>query len=204
VTQQSRLEWVADAVYLGTVPCMTVLIALVLMFTAVAVFSVVLYNSLVRLRNQVDNGWAQIDVQLKRRADLIPNLVETVKGYAAHESETLEAVIAARNAGLSAHTPAEATAAEGPIVQALGKLFALQEAYPNLKADVNFRQLQEELTATEDRVAYARQFYNDSVMRYHVKIETFPSVIVAKLGSFNRRELFEAPPEARNAPTVSF
>jgi LemA protein len=180
------------------------IILVLLIVSVLAIGFVAVYNSLVRLRNQVDNGWAQIEVQLKRRADLIPNLVETVRAYAAHESETLEAVIAARNDGLSAQTPAEAAAADGPIVQALGKLFALSEAYPDLKADASFRQLQQELTATEDRVAYSRQFYNDSVTRYHNKIDTFPGVVVAKAGSFTHRELFDAPPEAREVPRVQF
>lgn len=162
------------------------------------------YNGIVRLRNQVDNGWSQIDVQIKRRADLIPNLVETVKGYAAHESGTFEAVVAARNASIQANTPAEAAAAEGPINAALGKLFALAEAYPDLKADANFRQLQSEITATEDRIAYARQFYNDSVTRYHNRIDTFPGVVVAKMGNFPHRELFEADDIDRAVPKVQF
>jgi LemA protein len=162
------------------------------------------YNGIVRARNQVDNGWSQIDVQLKRRADLIPNLVETVKGYAAHEAGTLEAVIAARSASVSANTPAEAAAAEGPITEALGRLFALQEAYPNLKADVNFQQLQQEITSTEDRIAYARQFYNDSVLGYHNKIDTFPGVLVAKMGNFPHREFFDAPPADEAVPKVQF
>lgn len=162
------------------------------------------YNGIVRLRNQVDNGWSQIDVQIKRRADLIPNLVETVKGYAAHESGTFEAVVAARNASIQATSPAEAAAAEGPINAALGKLFALAEAYPDLKADANFRQLQSEITATEDRIAYARQFYNDSVTRFHNKIDTFPGVIVAKFGNFPHRELFEADDIDRAVPKVQF
>ena len=162
------------------------------------------YNAIVRLRNQVDNGWSQIDVQIKRRADLIPNLVETVKGYAAHESGTFEAVVTARNASIQATSPAEAAAAEGPINAALGKLFALAEAYPDLKADANFRQLQSEITATEDRIAYARQFYNDSVTRYHNRIDTFPGVVVAKLGTFSHRELFEADDIDRPVPKVQF
>jgi len=162
------------------------------------------YNGIVRQRNQVDNGWAQIEVQLKRRADLIPNLVETVKGYAAHESGTLEAVVKARQVSVAANGPAEAAAAEGPITQALGRLFALSEAYPDLKADANFRQLQEEITSTEDRVSYARQFYNDSVTSYHNRIDTFPGVMVAKLGTFPHRELFEAAPSDRDVPKVQF
>lgn len=162
------------------------------------------YNSLVQRRNQVKNAWAQIDVQLKRRIELIPNLVETVKGYAAHESGTFEAVVAARNASVAANTPSEAAAAEAPMVAALGKIFALAEAYPDLKADANFRQLQSEITATEDRIAYARQFYNDSVTRYHNKIDTFPGVAVSKIGSFPHRELFEADEADRAVPKVEF
>ncbi len=180
-----------------------VIVAIVVIVVLIAIV-VGSYNGIVRLRNQVDNGWSQIDVQIKRRADLIPNLVETVKGYAAHESGTFEAVTQARNASLSAASPAAAAAAEGPIEAALGKLFALAEAYPDLKADQNFRQLQTEITATEDRIAYARQFYNDSVTRYHNKIETFPGVVVAKFGTFPRRELFEADDVDRAVPKVQF
>jgi LemA protein len=181
------------------------LIVIVILVVVVLVVAVIAsYNGLVRLRNQVDNGWSQIEVQLKRRADLIPNLVETVKGYAAHESQTLEAVVDARNAGLSASSPAASAAAEGPITEALGRLFALSESYPELKADANFRQLQAELTATEDRVAYARQFYNDSVTRFHNKIDAFPGVLVAKPFGFTHRELFDAPAEAHEAPRVQF
>jgi LemA protein len=180
------------------------LIIVVVVVVLIVGFVWLSYNGIVRARNQVDNGWSQIDVQLKRRADLIPNLVETVKGYAAHESSTLEAVIAARSQSVQAHTPAEAAAAEGPITEALGRLFALQEAYPNLKADVSFQQLQQEITSTEDRIAYARQFYNDSVMGYHNKIDTFPGVLVAKLGNFPHRELFDAPPADEAVPRVQF
>lgn len=175
---------------------------------AVAVLIIVLvwfdFNRIIRARNQVDNGWSQIDVQIKRRADLIPNLVETVKAYAGHERGTLEAVIAARNASVSANTPAKAAEAEGPIVAALGRLFALQEAYPNLKADQNFQQLQQEVTSTEDRIAFARQFYNDSVLAFHNKIDTFPGVLVAMIGDFPHRELFEAADGERVVPSVRF
>jgi LemA protein len=182
-----------------------VAVIVVIAVIALLVFAVVgAYNGIVRQRNQVDNGWAQIEVQLKRRADLIPNLVETVKGYAAHERGTLEAVVQARQASVAANGPAEAAAAEGPITQALGRLFALSEAYPDLKADANFRQLQEEITSTEDRVSYARQFYNDSVTSYHNRIDTFPGVIVAKFGTFPHRELFEAAPSDRDVPKVQF
>jgi LemA protein len=180
------------------------LIIVIVLVVLVVGFVWLAYNGIVKARNQVDNGWSQIDVQIKRRADVIPNLVETVKGYAAHESGTLEAVVAARSASVNANTPAEAAAAEGPITEALGRLFALQEAYPNLKADQNFQQLQQEITSTEDRIAYARQFYNDSVMGYHNKIDTFPGVLVSKMGNFPHRELFEADEADRPVPRVQF
>jgi len=171
----------------------------------VAIIGVVLYNGLVRSRNQVDNAWSQVDVQLKRRLDLIPNLVETVKGYAAHEQKTFDAVIQARSAAMSAApTPASQATADTAVSGALRQLFALSEAYPDLKANQNFLALQEELSATEGRVAYARQFYNDSVLGYHNKLDTFPTLIVAKFGSFARREFFEAEDGARVAPEVKF
>jgi len=171
----------------------------------VAIIGVVLYNGLVRSRNQVDNAWSQVDVQLKRRLDLIPNLVETVKGYAAHEQKTFDAVIQARSAAMSAApTPASQATADTAVSGALRQLFALSEAYPDLKANQNFLALQEELSATEGRVAYARQFYNDSVLGYHNKLDTFPTLLIAKLGSFARREFFEAEDGARIAPEVTF
>jgi LemA protein len=166
---------------------------------------VVVYNGLVRARNQVENAWSQIDVQLKRRIDLIPNLVETVKGYAAHERETLEAVVAARNGAIAApDTPPAQAEANDVLSGALRQLFALGEAYPDLKANQNFLALQEELTATEGRVAYARQFYNDSVLTYDNKLESFPTVIVAKAFGFEPREYFEAEDRARTVPAVEF
>jgi LemA protein len=169
------------------------------------VLFVVLYNGLVRSRNQVDNAWSQVDVQLKRRLDLIPNLVETVKGYASHEKSTFEAVINARSAAMAAApTPDAQGQADNVLSGALRQLFALSEAYPDLKANQNFLAMQEELTSTESRVAYARQFYNDSVLGYHNKLDTFPTVLVAKMGNFPRREFFEAEDAARNAPTVKF
>ena len=168
------------------------------------IFGVVTYNALVRLRNQVDNAWAQIDVQLTRRADLIPNLVNTVKGYAEHERETLDAVISARSVASGASTPAAAAAAEGPLTAALGRLFAVAEAYPDLKADANFRQLQEELTSTENRIGYARQHYNDTTTRFNTTIQSFPGVLVAKMGDFGERDLFEADEAARAVPDVQF
>lgn len=169
------------------------------------VFVVVLYNGLVRSRNQVDNAWSQVDVQLKRRLDLIPNLVETVKGYASHEKSTFEAVINARSAAMTAApTPGAQGQADNVLSGALRQLFALSEAYPDLKANQNFLAMQEELTSTESRVAYARQFYNDSVLGYHNKLDTFPTVLVAKMGNFPRREFFEAEDAARTAPSVKF
>jgi LemA protein len=171
----------------------------------VAIIGIVLYNGLVRSRNQVDNAWSQVDVQLKRRLDLIPNLVETVKGYATHEQKTFDAVIQARSAAMSAApTPGSQATADNMVSGALRQLFALSEAYPDLKANQNFLALQEELSATEGRVAYARQFYNDSVLGYHNKLDTFPTLVVAKFGSFSRREFFEAEDGARVAPQVKF
>jgi LemA protein len=182
----------------------TILIVIVVAVVLVAVV-VVLYNGLVRSRNTVDNAWSQIDVQLKRRLDLIPNLVETVKGYASHEQRTFDAVISARNSALAAPSqPGPQALADNAVSGALRQLFALSEAYPDLKANQNFLALQEELTATESRVAYARQFYNDSVLSYHNKLDTFPTLLVAKLGSFTRREFFEAEAAAQNPPSVSF
>ena len=163
-----------------------------------------IYNGLVKLRNAVDGAWAQIDVQLKRRYDLIPNLVETVKGYAAHERETLEAVIAARNMAVAAKGPGEQAAADNMLTGALKSLFALSEAYPDLKANQNFLALQEELTGTEGRIAYARQYYNDIVQRYNTKIQTFPQAIFAAMFRFTAREYFEAEPESRGNVKVQF
>ena len=169
------------------------------------IWLIVLYNGLIRSRNQVENAWSQIDVQLKRRLDLIPNLVETVKGYAAHEKETLDAVITARNAAVAApDTPGAQAQVENALTGTLRQLFALGEAYPDLKANQNFLALQEELTATEGRVAYARQFYNDSVLDYNNKLEQFPTMYFARMLKFERREYFEADEAARTAPDVSF
>jgi LemA protein len=175
----------------------------VLVVLLVLVF-ILSYNGLVRLRNRIDNAWSQIDVQLKRRYDLIPNLVETVKGYAAHESETLEAVVAARNAAINAQGPADQAQAENMISGALKSIFALSEAYPDLKANENFAQLQEELTGTEGRIAYARQFYNDTVYRYNTKIQSFPANLLAGMFSFSEREYFQADDESRGPTRVSF
>jgi LemA protein len=175
------------------------------LLVVVALLLVALYNRLVRLRNRVDNAWAQVEVQLKRRWDLIPNLVETVKGYAAHERETFEAVTQARARAQQAGTPAEAAQAEGILGAALGRLFAVAEAYPELQADENFRQLQTELAETENRVAVSRQVYNDTVLTYHNAIQTFPGMLFAGPFGFTTREFFEVEEEAqREAPSVAF
>ena len=179
-----------------------ILLAIIALIVIYLIFA---YNSLIRGRNQIENAWSQIDVQLKRRIDLIPNLVETVKGYAAHEKETLDAVVRARNAAISAPaTPSGQAAADSAVTGALRQLFALSEAYPDLKANQNFLALQEELTATEGRVAYARQFYNDSVLGYNNKLQTFPTVFFAKVLKFQRREYFETDEAARQVPKVEF
>jgi LemA protein len=171
----------------------------------VALVGVVMYNGLIRRRNQVENAWAQIDVQLKRRIDLIPNLVETVKAYAAHEKDTLDAVIKARNSAMAAApTPGAQAEADGAITASLRQVFALSEAYPDLKANQNFLALQEELTATEGRVGYARQFYNDAVLGYNNSLQQFPTVIFAKMMHFEHREYFEADASAREVPKVQF
>ncbi len=184
---------------------MTVTIIVIAVLVVLVLAVVIAYNGLVRSRNQVDNAWSQIDVQLKRRLDLIPNLVETVKGYAAHERETLEAVIQARNTAIAApDTPREQAEADNLLTGALRQVFALGEAYPELKANQNFLALQEELTATEGRVAYARQFYNDSVLTYDNKLEQFPTVVIAKAFGFEPREYFEADVAAHTVPDVRF
>jgi len=168
------------------------------------IWVVMTYNGLVRLRNRVENAWAQIDVQLKRRIDLIPNLVETVKGYAAHEAGTLEKVIQARNMAMSSSGPAEQAQNENVLTGALKSLFAVSEAYPDLKANQNFLNLQEEVTSTEDRIAYARQFYNDTVQKYNTKIQTFPTVVLAGMFHYGEREYFEIQEGDRAVPQVSF
>jgi LemA protein len=163
------------------------------------------YNGLVRLRNQLENAWAQIDVQLKRRHDLIPNLVETVKGYATHERETFEKVTQARNMAMSAKSVGERAEAENVLTGALKSLFAVAEAYPELKANQNFLALQEELTSTENKISFSRQFYNDSVMTYNTHIEVFPTNFIATMFNFGRRDFFETKAEEeREAPKVSF
>jgi LemA protein len=164
------------------------------------------YNRLVRLRNRIDSAWSQIGVQLERRHDLIPNLVETVKGYASHERATLEGVVQARNAAIEAKSagPEQQAQAENVLTGALRQLFALAEAYPDLKANQNFLSLQEELTATEDRIAYSRQFYNDEVLKYDNKLETIPSKFIASMFNFLPREYFKAEEGATEVPRVQF
>jgi len=167
-------------------------------------YVVLTYNGLVRLRNRVKNSWAQIDVQLRRRYDLIPNLVETVKGYAKHERETFEAVTQARANAINASGVAEQAQAENMITGALKSLFSVAEAYPELKANENFLALQEELTGTEGRISYARQFYNDAVLQLNNKIESFPSNIVAGRFGFKQQEFFEADDTSRGPVNVQF
>ena len=162
------------------------------------------YNSFVRLKNQVEASWAQIDVQLKRRAELVPNLVETVKGYAKHEKTVFENVTKARSALMHAKNVNEAAEADNMLTGALKSLFAVSENYPDLKASENFKQLQEELTGTENKVAYSRQYYNDMVMAYNTKRESIPANIIAGLFNFGPKILFEATEEEKVVPKVSF
>src|SRR5207245_11456404 len=161
---------------------MVVVVIVVALVVLSLLYFIVGYNGLVRLRNRIQGAWAQIDVQLRRRYDLIPNLVETVKGYATHEKGTLEAVTAARANAINAQGPAQQAAAENAISGALKSLFAVAEAYPDLKANQNFLSLQEELTSPEGRIAYARQFYNDEVLKLNTKIQVFPTRILAEIG----------------------
>jgi LemA protein len=184
---------------------MIVLIVLLAIVLVVFLVFVWLYNRFVRLRNRVDNSWAQIEVQLKRRWDLIPNLVETVKGYAAHERGVFEEVTAARTRAQQAQTPAESAQAEGILGQALGRLFAVAEAYPDLKASENFRELQGQLEETENRIAVSRQVYNDTVLTYNNAVQTFPGVVLAGPFGFSIREFFDVEDQAqREVPRVDF
>ena len=180
------------------------LFVLIALIVIVGLLLVALFNRLVRARNRVDNAWAQVEVQLKRRWDLIPNLVESVKGYAAHERQTLESVTNARTAALGAQGPVQQAQAENALTGALKSLFAVAEAYPDLKANENFLNLQEELTSTEDRIAYARQFYNDSVLSYNTKIQQFPTVVLAGMFHFEAREYFDAAPGETEPVQVQF
>ena len=171
----------------------------------IAVFIIAQYNRLVRLNITVDEAWAQIEVQLKRRADLIPNLVETVKGYAKHEQSTFDAVVAARAKATTASTVADTAAADGMVTQALRGLLAVAEAYPDLKASANFLSLQEELSTTENKVSFARQFYNDNVRSLNTAVKTIPSSLFAGLAKVTEREFYEVEdPQDRNVPDVKF
>ena len=184
---------------------MSIPLIIILVIVVVLVVAVIgLYNNLVKLRNMVDNAWAQIDVQLQRRLDLIPNLVETVKGYAAHESGTLEEVTKARTAVMNAPTPEGKMQADGFLTVALKNLFAVAEAYPDLKANTNFQQLQAELSNTEDKISYMRQSFNDTVMKYNTAIQTFPAVLIAGMMGFKQRDSFDATAGAEVAPKVQF
>ena len=184
---------------MGAIGWIAIVVGVLLVF-----FLIATYNRLVRLRNRVEAAWSQIDVQLKRRHDLIPNLVETVKGYAAHERETLEAVIQARQQAVAAQGVEKQAQAENILTGALRQLFAVSEAYPELKANENFLALQEELTGTESRIAFSRQFYNEQVLAYDNAIETFPSNTVAGLFNFEPKAYFEAEEASRENVRVDF
>jgi len=182
-----------------------ILIGIVVVGVVLLLWALAAYNGLVRLRNQVKNAWAQIDVQLKRRHDLIPNLVETVKGYAAHEKETLQNVVQARSQAVSAQGVASQARAEGELSNALSRLMMVVEQYPDLKANQNFLALQEELTSTENKLSFSRQFYNDTVMRFNTKIQSVPTNIIAGMFNFDEEEFFELQDQAaREVPKVSF
>ena len=180
------------------------LIILIVIILIILVAIVAIYNGLVTARNKVKNAWAQIDVQLNRRADLIPNLVETVKGYAAHESSVFEDVTAARAGLMNANGVKEISEANNQLSSTLKTLFAVAENYPELKANENFKELQAQLAQTEDKIAYSRQFYNDTVLMYNNKCQTFPSNIFAGMFGFKEADFFEAAGEARSVPKVEF
>jgi len=181
------------------------LIVIAVVLAVIVVFVIGIYNALVRLRNQVANAWSQIDVQLKRRHDLIPNLMETAKGYMKHERETFEAITNARSQAMGAKDVSEASKAEGALGGALSKFMLVVENYPDLKANQNFLSLQEELTSTENKISFARQSYNDQVLFFNNKIQMFPSNVVANMFSFAKRDFFELEtPAEREVPKVSF
>jgi LemA protein len=183
---------------------MFIWIAIIVVLVLVGVWFAMTYNRLVAQRNRVDNAWGQIDVQLQRRYDLIPNLVETVKGYASHERETFEQVTKARSAASAAQTPAEQAQAENFLTSALRQLFAVAEAYPELRASENFASLQADLTETENKIAISRQIYNDTVLTYNTSTQQIPTNIVAGIAGFDPRELYDAADAADAAPEVSF
>jgi len=185
---------------------MTGLIIIIVIVAIVAIWAIGAYNRFIKLRNRCQNGMAQIDVQLKRRYDLIPNLIETVKGYAAHEKETFQNVTDARAGAIAAGSVGEQAKAENMLTQALRSVFAVAENYPDLKANTNFLQLQEELGETEDKIRFARQFYNDVVMKFNTALQMFPNVILARMFNFTEEEYFELDdtPDQREAPEVKF
>lgn len=184
---------------------MFLLIPVLVLIALLLILTVSMYNSLIRLRNEVRNGWSQIDVQLKRRHDLIPNLVETVKGYASHEKETLENVTKARNQAVGAQGIEAQGLAEAGLTAALSRLMVVVERYPELKANQNFLSLQEELTSTENRIGFARQFYNDTVMQYNTRTQSFPANLIAGMFRFAGERFFEIEePASREAPQVRF
>jgi LemA protein len=184
---------------------MTTLIIIAVVIVLLVLFVIAAYNALIRLRNQVDNAWSQIDVQLKRRHDLIPNLVETAKGYMKHERGTFEAITEARSRAMGAKTVSEASKAEGSLGEALSKFMLVVENYPDLKANQNFLAVQEELASTENRISFARQSYNDQVLFFNNKIQMFPSNVVANMFNFSKRDFFELESGAeREVPKVSF
>jgi LemA protein len=184
---------------------MGALVVFLIIIVAAALIAIGMYNRLVTLRNRCDNAWSQVDVQLRRRYDLIPNLVETVKGYARHESGVFERVTQARTAAINANTVKDQAQAENVLTGALKSLFAVAEAYPDLKANQNFLMLQEELAGTESKVAYARQFYNDNVMKFNMRQQVFPSNILANMFGFKLRDYFQIEEEVARGPVkVSF
>lgn len=182
--------------------CISIVIVIVIVLFLIWFFSY--YNKIIRLENRIDNSWAQIDVQLKRRTDLIPNLIEAVKGYMKHEREVLENVTKARTSLMNAETPQENVEADNLLTGALKTLFAVAENYPDLKANQNFLQLQDELTHTENKISYSRQHYNDTVLKYNNTVETYPGVIFAKRMGKKEREMLQIPKEAREVPKVTF
>jgi LemA protein len=183
---------------------MTAIIIIAVILLLLFIYGITTYNSLISLRNKVNDQWSQIDVELKRRFDLIPNLVNTVKGYTKHESETLENVIKARNTYLSAGTKEQAMEADNALTGAITKLFALSESYPELKANENFVDLQNQLKETEDKISFARKFYNDTALQLNNKIEMFPSNVVAKMFHFSKVEFFKANETERENVKVEF
>lgn len=181
-----------------------IIIGVVVLIVLIVIYFISMYNSFVKLRNSVKDQWSQIDIQLKRRFDLIPNLVETVKGYATHEEETLQKVIEARNSYQSASSHEDAMKADSELTKSVSKLFALAENYPDLKANQNFVSLQNEISSTEEKIAYARQFYSDAVLKYNNSIQVFPGSMVASMFGFKEEKYFEATSTERENVKVDF